>query len=69
MEMLLLFACVLGLVLLNVPIAVALGAVALAAIWLVLGEGGRDHGRRAEDQQAGQEEAGEHRFTPHAGWR
>mgnify|MGYP001297408684 FL=1 len=37
MEMLLLFACVLGLVLLNVPIAVALGAVALAAIWLVQG--------------------------------
>jgi len=36
-EMLLLFACVLGLVLLNVPIAVALGAVALAAIWLVQG--------------------------------
>ncbi|HMM53140.1 MAG TPA: TRAP transporter large permease [Burkholderiaceae bacterium] len=35
--MLLLFACVLGLVLLNVPIAVALGAVALAAIWLVQG--------------------------------
>ena len=37
MEMLLLFACVLGLVLLNVPIAVALGAVAIAAIWLVQG--------------------------------
>ncbi|GMV03059.1 MAG: membrane protein [Burkholderiales bacterium] len=37
MEMLLLFACVLGLVLLNVPIAVALGVVALAAIWLVQG--------------------------------
>jgi len=36
-EMLLLFACVLGLVLLNVPIAVALGAVAIAAIWLVQG--------------------------------
>jgi len=35
--MLLLFACVLGLVLLNVPIAVALGAVAIAAIWLVQG--------------------------------
>ncbi len=37
MEMLLLFACVLGLVLLNVPIAVALGVVAIAAIWLVQG--------------------------------
>jgi len=36
-EMLLLFACVLGLVLLNVPIAVALGVVAIAAIWLVQG--------------------------------
>jgi tripartite ATP-independent transporter DctM subunit len=35
--MLLLFACVLGLVLLNVPIAVALGVVAIAAIWLVQG--------------------------------
>src|SRR5690606_32529702 len=32
-----LFACVLGLVLLNVPIAVALGVVAIAAIWLVQG--------------------------------
>lgn len=39
MEMLLLFACVLGLVLLNVPIAVALGVVAIAAIWLVQGTG------------------------------
>ncbi|MCO5107683.1 MAG: TRAP transporter large permease [Burkholderiaceae bacterium] len=37
--MLLLFACVLGLVLLNVPIAVALGVVAIAAIWLVQGTG------------------------------
>ena len=37
MEMLLLFACVLGLVLLNVPIAVALGVVAIAAIWLAQG--------------------------------
>ncbi|RPH65960.1 MAG: TRAP transporter large permease [Burkholderiales bacterium] len=37
--MLLLFACVLGLVLLNVPIAVALGVVAVAAIWLVQGTG------------------------------
>ncbi|MBX3590920.1 MAG: TRAP transporter large permease [Burkholderiaceae bacterium] len=37
MEMLLLFGCVLGLVLLNVPIAVALGVVAIAAIWLVQG--------------------------------
>ena len=37
MEMLLLFACVLSLVLLNVPIAVALGVVAIAAIWLVQG--------------------------------
>jgi tripartite ATP-independent transporter DctM subunit len=36
-EMLLLFGCVLGLVLLNVPIAVALGVVAIAAIWLVQG--------------------------------
>jgi tripartite ATP-independent transporter DctM subunit len=35
--MLLLFACVLGLVLLNVPIAVALGVVAIAAIWLAQG--------------------------------
>jgi tripartite ATP-independent transporter DctM subunit len=35
--MLLLFGCVLGLVLLNVPIAVALGVVAIAAIWLVQG--------------------------------
>jgi C4-dicarboxylate transporter, DctM subunit len=34
MEMLFLFACVLGLVLLNVPIAVALGVVATVAIWL-----------------------------------
>ena len=37
MEMLFLFACVLGLVLLNVPIAVALGVVAVVAIWLVQG--------------------------------
>lgn len=37
MEMLLLFACVLALVLLNVPIAVALGVVALVAILLVQG--------------------------------
>ncbi len=35
--MVLLFACVLGLVVLNVPIAVALGVVAVAAIWLVQG--------------------------------
>ncbi|TXL68968.1 TRAP transporter large permease [Zeimonas arvi] len=35
--MLFLFACVLGLVLLNVPIAVALGVVAIAAIWLAQG--------------------------------
>jgi len=37
MEMLLLFGCVLALVLLNVPIAVALGAVAVGAIWIVQG--------------------------------
>ena len=37
MEMLFLFACVLALVLLNVPIAVALGVVAIAAIWIVQG--------------------------------
>ncbi|MCM5570254.1 TRAP transporter large permease [Burkholderiaceae bacterium FT117] len=37
MEMLLLFGCVLALVLLNVPIAVALGVVAVAAIWLAQG--------------------------------
>ena len=37
MTILLLFACVLVLVLLNVPIAVALGVVAIAAIWLVQG--------------------------------
>jgi C4-dicarboxylate transporter DctM subunit len=35
--MVLLFACVLGLVVLNVPIAVALGVVAVVAIWLVQG--------------------------------
>lgn len=37
MEMLFLFGCVLALVLLNVPIAVALGLVAIAAIWIVQG--------------------------------
>ena len=37
MEMLLLFGCVLALVLINVPIAVALGVVAVAAIWIVQG--------------------------------
>ncbi len=35
--MVLLFGCVLALVVLNVPIAVALGVVAIAAIWLVQG--------------------------------
>ncbi len=37
MEILILFACVLGLVLINVPIAVALGVVAVAAMWMVQG--------------------------------
>ena len=37
MEMLILFGCVLALVLLNMPIAVALGVVAVAAIWIVQG--------------------------------
>jgi C4-dicarboxylate transporter, DctM subunit len=37
MEMLFLFGCVLALVLLNVPIAVSLGLVAIAAIWIVQG--------------------------------
>ncbi len=37
MEMLILFGCVLALVLINVPIAVALGVVAVAAIWIVQG--------------------------------
>ena len=37
MEMLLLFGCVLALVLLNVPIAVSLGVVAVAAIWIAQG--------------------------------
>lgn len=39
MEMLFLFGCVLALVLINVPIAVALGVVAIAAIWTVQGAG------------------------------
>ncbi len=37
MEMLFLFVCVLALVLLNVPIAVSLGLVAITAIWIVQG--------------------------------
>ncbi len=37
MEMLVLFGFVLGLVVLNVPIAVALGIVAVCAVWLVQG--------------------------------
>ncbi|MCD6673041.1 MAG: TRAP transporter large permease [Burkholderiaceae bacterium] len=39
MQMLLLFGSVLALVLINVPIAVALGVVAIAAIWTVQGAG------------------------------